>query len=275
MSFVHAKYAWKININSTPKLVLLALCKFADDNGYCYPAIATIARMAGISERHCQRMMRELVGESFVSVVGNAQGGARSRDYRLNLEALSKAAAESKSRQSPAAGGSPVGATPVRKAGAASVTRTTSLNFQHETPRPSAHDVQALDWSGLPQFGADDKVVVVDLLRGIEAERRQDLVDELGGALRANAIRGQWPGWLRAVARRAKEGEFVANHALVVQRDRLRVAREAAESEQRRAQAARRVDPETRAKNVAAMKAVLAELAKASVGTKKSSRADE
>ena len=276
MARIHDNYVWKLDMPSTRKLVMLALCKFADEEGHCYPSVATVARMTGITKRHCQRHMAELIGESFVAVVGNERGGLRSRDYMLSLAALRAAAGEGNGKPvSPVARMTPLRATSARKSRDTGVTRTTSLNFQQETPPPSARDVQALDWSGLAQFGANEKAVVVDLLKGIQAERRQDLVDELGGALRVNAIRGQWPGWLRAVARRAKEGEFVANHALVVQRDRLRVAREMAESEKRRAQAARRLDPETRVKNVAAMKAVLAELAKPSCGPKKPSGAGE
>lgn len=263
MSFVHAKYAWNISIESTPKLVLLALCKFANEEGHCYPSIATIARMAGISERHCQRVMRGLAAQSFVAVVGNAHGGARSRDYRLNLPALSRAAAESKDRMSPVATVTPVRVTPARTAPDKDVTRTTKRKHQSETPT-LAHEAAALDWSCLPQLMPADKVVVVDVLRGITAECRQDLVDELAGALQANVIRGHWQGWLRAVAKRAKDGTFVANHAIAVQQARQRRAREEAEAEQRRAEAARCKSPAQRERNIAAMKAVIAELSRSS-----------
>ncbi len=272
MSFVHAKYAWNISIESTPKLVLLALCKFANEEGHCYPSIATIARMTGISERHCQRVMRGLAAQSFVAVVGNAHGGARSRDYRLNLPALSRAAAESKDRMSPVAAVAPVRVTPACTAPDKDVTRTTKRKHQSETPT-FVHEV-ALDWSCLPQLMPADKVVVVEVLRGITAEFRQDLVDELAGALQANVIRGHWQGWLRAVAKRAKEGTFVANHALAVQQARQRRAREAAEAEQRRAQAARCNSPAQRERNIAAMKTVIAELSRSSRAAGKPSALD-
>lgn len=261
MSYVHDRLVWKLAIAPTNKLVLLALCHFADQEGHCYPSVATVARMAGITKRHCQRLMGQLVEESFVVVTGNAQGGMRTRDYLVSLPALRRGAAGVASEnRSPAAPVTPLRAASARKSHDPRVTRTTSLNRKSETPPPSAEDVASLDWSGLPQFREAEKVVVVDLLKGLSPEYLQDLVDELGGALRANAIRGQWPAWLRAVARRAQDGGFVANHALAVQQGRQRVAREAVEAEKRRAQAARRVDPSTHAKNLAAMSAVIAEL---------------
>lgn len=266
MSYIHTKLAWQLDIPSTDKLVLLALCHFADEEGHCYPSVTTVARMVGITRRHCQRLMSELINQSFVAVVGNERGGVRTRDYMLSLPALRKAAAGTGEKQaSPVASVTPLRVTSARKPRDTHVSRTTRKTNQSETPPPSAQDVEALDWSCLPLFSAADKVVVVELLGAIDPECRQDLVDELGGALRANAIRGQWPGWLRAVARRAKEGGFMANHALAIQQDRRRAAREVAEAKKRRAQAARRSDPAAHTRNLAAMRAVIAELSKPSL----------
>src|SRR5690554_5823009 len=81
MSYIHTKLAWQLDIPSTDKLVLLALCHFADEEGHCYPSVTTVARMVGITRRHCQRLMSELINQSFVAVVGNERGGVRTRDY--------------------------------------------------------------------------------------------------------------------------------------------------------------------------------------------------
>jgi len=42
----------------TDKLVLLALADCANDEGHCWPSIATIARKSGVSERSVQRAIR-------------------------------------------------------------------------------------------------------------------------------------------------------------------------------------------------------------------------
>lgn len=42
-------------------LVLLALADFANDQGTCWPSVSTVADKARISERHAQRILRELV----------------------------------------------------------------------------------------------------------------------------------------------------------------------------------------------------------------------
>src|SRR5690606_38605110 len=79
-----------------------------------------------------------------------------------------------------------------------------------------------LAWDALPQFDAEKRVVVVNQLEGLAGDTRQNVLDELAGALRANAIKGQWPGWLHGVAKKAREGKFKPNHALAVQAERER-----------------------------------------------------
>ena len=60
------------------------------------------------------------------------------------------------------------------------------------------------------------------------------------------------------------------NHALAIQRDRQRIAREAEDAEKRRAEQSRRLDPDARARGLAAMQAAIAEMGIAPKGTKSS-----
>lgn len=51
---------WELSLSSTEKLVLLALADCANDEGECWPSIATIGRKAGIGERSVQRSIQSL-----------------------------------------------------------------------------------------------------------------------------------------------------------------------------------------------------------------------
>ncbi len=50
------------------RLVLLALADNANDQGVCWPSIATIARKAGIEERWTQRVIKKLVEAGYIRV---------------------------------------------------------------------------------------------------------------------------------------------------------------------------------------------------------------
>lgn len=250
--------AWDLKLQPTIKLVLLAMCDWSNDAGFCYPSIPTVARKTCISTRHCQRIMSELIDTGLIAVVGNLHGGMGSRRYQINLIALRDGAfKDTGDKLSPVVSTSAPPVTSASGAGDMDVMGTSSTR-QSDPPLPDMP--HSIDWAHLSQLSDADRVVVVDMLNGLEASQRQDIVDELAGALRANAIKKQWPSWLRGVVRRARTGAFVPNHALVIRGDRQRTLREAADVERRRAEQVRRRDPEVRAKGLAAMKAAIAEI---------------
>lgn len=49
---------WELTMLPTDKLVMLALADCANDEGHCWPSIATVARKSGTSERSVQRAIR-------------------------------------------------------------------------------------------------------------------------------------------------------------------------------------------------------------------------
>lgn len=261
--------AWELPLTPTVKLVLLALCDWANDAGICFPAVATVAQKASISKRHCQRIMADLTKVGLVAVVGNVQGGVGSRRYQIDEEALRGSAVTStRDKLSPVAQASSSPMTKKPKSSDTGVARTKS---NHQCDPPLQGTPYAIDWSHLSQLSEEEQVVVVDMLDVVAESQHQGIVDELAGALRAKAIKAQWPGWLRGVVRQARAGAFVPNHALAIQRDRQRMAREAEEVEKRRVEEKRRLDPEARARGLAAMNAAIAEMGISPKGTKSSS----
>jgi len=99
-------WAWEQEIPPSTKLVLLALADIADDTGYCWPSVKTIARKAGVSPRTVQRLLLELReprqgGPALIRVVTrlDRKGSQRSNGYYLHMggDKLSPAASASKS----------------------------------------------------------------------------------------------------------------------------------------------------------------------------------
>lgn len=258
MSIKLMNLAWDIKMSPTMKLVLLALCDWANDSGFCFPGMLTLANKACISKRQCQRIMRELISMALISVVGNQQGGLGSRRYQINVAGLRESdPGGSSDKLSPVAQASPAPMTKKRKSSDTGVART---NSNHQSDPPLQDASHTIDWSHLSQLSKEEQVVVVDMLNGVAESQHQGIVDELAGALRAKAIKTQWPAWFRSVVLRAQSGAFVPNHALAIQRDRQRVAREAEQAKKRHLEDERRRDPAARERGLAAMKAAIASM---------------
>eukprot|EP00918_Siedleckia_nematoides_P041017 GHVU01089037.1.p2 GENE.GHVU01089037.1~~GHVU01089037.1.p2 ORF type:complete len:250 (-),score=26.20 GHVU01089037.1:50-799(-) len=71
-------------------LALLALADWSDDNGRCYPSMASISKKVRLKPRQAQRVVHQLIEAGFVSVIGNEFGGkpGATRQYRINLSSL-------------------------------------------------------------------------------------------------------------------------------------------------------------------------------------------
>ena len=69
-------------------LALLALADWSDDEGRCYPSVASIAKKVRLGEKQARRIVHRLIQAGFVDVTGNDLGGANSRRYQINLQKL-------------------------------------------------------------------------------------------------------------------------------------------------------------------------------------------
>lgn len=69
-------------------LVLLALADYANDEGQCWPSMASIAKKARITERGARKIVRELEGNGWLSI--NISGGRNGTNvYIINPEQCS------------------------------------------------------------------------------------------------------------------------------------------------------------------------------------------
>jgi len=80
---VHAyAWAWQQPVEPEDKIVLLALCEFADATGLCWPSHARIARMTGRHRATIVRAIDRLVADGHVLRVS---GRGKTNTYRLTL----------------------------------------------------------------------------------------------------------------------------------------------------------------------------------------------
>ena len=72
-------------------LCMLALADWGNDvGGSIHPSIATLAKKMRASESQARRVIRNLMSDGYISVVGNEYGGApgASRLYQINMELI-------------------------------------------------------------------------------------------------------------------------------------------------------------------------------------------
>jgi hypothetical protein len=73
---------WNLDLHHTEKFVLLALADNANDEGNCYPSIATITKKCSLSEPTVHRSIKKLVELNLVVQIFRT---GRSTIYTLNL----------------------------------------------------------------------------------------------------------------------------------------------------------------------------------------------
>lgn len=70
MSIKLLSAAWDLKIGSTEKMVLMSLCDFANEQGVCWPSVATICRKTSKSERTVQTALKWLKDNGYFTVEG-------------------------------------------------------------------------------------------------------------------------------------------------------------------------------------------------------------
>nr|PZN79755.1 MAG: hypothetical protein DIU57_14810 [Pseudomonadota bacterium] len=81
MSIKIMSLAWNVQLPPSEKLVLLALADNANDEGECFPSIATISRRASIDERRTYRILKSLESANQITRVSRP---GRSTLYKVH-----------------------------------------------------------------------------------------------------------------------------------------------------------------------------------------------
>lgn len=91
MDYIKGNFEIVPNIHLIPKMVgstvkvYIAICKFANKKGQCYPSYTTISEWAGISRRQVMRSIQELEELKVLTVIPQKRidGGQTSNLYQL------------------------------------------------------------------------------------------------------------------------------------------------------------------------------------------------
>lgn len=96
ISAVSAAFKAPMSVKGARRWALLILCEYADDEGYSYPKVSTIARRAGIDrEETVREALRALEAEGYIERVINGWAGVRGQIpegkrpnlYRIHISA--------------------------------------------------------------------------------------------------------------------------------------------------------------------------------------------
>jgi len=227
-------WAWHQALKPVPKLVLMALADAADDQGTCWPSVATLASKVGVSTRTVRRVMQELISCKLLAAEQRyrSDGSCSSNRYHLSLaggDRLSPAPDASDTTPGHACQGPPdTGVIP-----------GTTIGIQKESPQPLMSVTEQSDRGGgelsdleypralLPAERSRAEAMVAVLARPLS----QQVLDEWAGIITAGEIRASSLGCLRALVKRAQQGTFAPERALRVARARkVRQRAEAAQA---------------------------------------------
>ena len=216
-------WAWHQALKPVPKLVLMALADAADDQGICWPSVATLASKVGVSTRTVRRVMQELIIGKLLAAEQRyrSDGSCSSNRYRLSLaggDKLSPAPDASDTTPGQACQGAPdTGVIP-----------GTTIGTQRESPQPPMPLTEQSDRGGGELFDLDYPKALLPAERSRAAAMvtvlpttlSQQVLDEWAGIIAAGEIRSSSLGCLRALVRRAQQGTFAPERALRVERAR-------------------------------------------------------
>ena len=228
-------WAWHQALRPVPKLVLMALADAADDQGICWPSVATLASKVGVSTRTVRRVMQELISGKLLAAEQRyrSDGSCSSNRYRLSLaggDKLSPAPDASDTTPGQACQGAPdTGVIP-----------GTTIGTQRESPQPHISVTEKSDRGGgelsdlvypkalLPAERSRAAAMVAVLATQLD----QQVLDEWAGIITAGEIRASSLGCLRALVTRAQQGTFAPERALrVAQARKVRQRAEAAHAQ--------------------------------------------
>lgn len=83
-----AQNALSADLPLASKVTLAVMCRYSDQQGYCYPSQATLADASKLSRRVIQRALADLRRRRYIDVIRQGNSAKSSTLYRLNLRLL-------------------------------------------------------------------------------------------------------------------------------------------------------------------------------------------
>lgn len=217
MSIAAMNWAWLLLLRPSVKLVLMALADAADDHGYCWPSVQTIARKTNLDVRSVQRILSSLqkTGLLIVEHRYRKDGSQSTNRYRLALEIRGDKMPPITPVQSQAG----VAFAPL--SGDIDATQTTSESSMESKP-PQPPDGAGRDLIYPRQLSVREVVLASQRLNGLSSELAQEVLDEVAARMNAGSVRGSPLAYLRSLVNRAREGTFTPEAGVRVAQNRER-----------------------------------------------------
>ena len=262
MSIAAMNWAWQLRLKPTIKFVLMALADAADDDGYCWPSISTLANKTCMESRSVQRILKTLRENNLIQVKAQFRndGSATSNKYKLALKMTSDNMSPPLRTQNQEVAST---ATPGSGVNVTQTTIDPSINPKPPLlTLPHINDKETngvssgseIDFIFPKQLTPKERELAKSQLDTIDALLAQAVLDELAARLNANKITGAPLSYLRSLVNRTKTGQFTPEAGI-----RIAAAREQAKLSQlqKAAEVIKPSDPSSIPKHLAAMHNVL------------------
>ena len=212
-------WAWHQGLKPVPKLVLMALADAADDQGICWPSVATIAVKVGVSTRTVRRVMQTLIRRELLTAEQRhrSDGSCSSNRYRLSLGGGDKLS------PAPDRGDTTPGHANQCPSDD-SVIPGTTIGTEKESSQPPTLETDSEDRDGSELFDLSysngllpaERFQAEVMITALAAPLNQQVLDEWAGIIAAGDMHSSPLGCLRALIKRAQAGAFTPDRALRV-----------------------------------------------------------
>ncbi|MCK5770060.1 helix-turn-helix domain-containing protein [Algiphilus sp.] len=191
MSIRAMHWGWAQSLPPTQKLVLMAICDIADDDGLAWPSIRTIAKKCCVGTRTAQRVLRKLEQDGYLARSSRTTlaGRTTSNAYQLALARegvkLTPSPPQSR-RESDTSGRGRVSA--VTPSGVTPMSPPEPPKEQSKEPARARAKVSS-PAAARTCMSAEDQRAVAAALRDLAPEEQQRVVGELAEGMRSGSIR--------------------------------------------------------------------------------------
>ncbi len=211
MSIRAIRWVWPHTLPTTHKLVLLVLADMADDAGYCWPSVQTVAKHCGVSTRTVRRIIRDLEdGRLLTSESRQRDDGSRTSNlYLLGCAgvSLSSEGADAHVRR----GGHTYPEGPDVDVRSRSVIGSSIDQQQRSVDAPAGVvDATQVGLRFPSALTPNQRQTALNELSTLSRAMAQALLDELGWRIDAGSIRTSPLAYLQGMVRHAKAGSFEA-----------------------------------------------------------------
>lgn len=191
-------WAWEQQLPPVPKLILMALADNADDHGYCWPKLKTIAAKCSTSERTIQRTIKTLLTAGMLKKDArfDANGRQVSNGYTLVLSYPDKLSPPTDGRDGK--GDTPVAPGVTKLCQGEGDMAMSPLEPPHEPSNESSTPGLAI----LAHLDAEERIQLARLISDVPADQQEALTALLVNALTKGTIQTSPSRWLKAVIRR-------------------------------------------------------------------------